>query len=136
MTFVFSLVLLLAAPQSAADLSKVDALGFDQVAALMSEGCEHGTVVEPSDAPFEGMPGEEYTACYRSDHTLLYKTATEDWIGWWHLSGSKESVAVCRGLDPRRVACRLVKKVDEQYYGVGASSGSVRYRFTIGAPPQ
>ena len=77
-----------------------------------------------------------YTACYRSDHTLLYKTATEDWIGWWHLSGSKESVADCRGLDPRRVACRLVKKVDEQYYGVGASSGSVRYRFTIGAPPQ
>ena len=136
MTLVFPLLLLLAAPDSAADLSKVAALGFDQVAVLMSKGCEHGTVVAPSDPRFEGMPGEEYTACYRSDHTLLYTTATEERVGWWHLSGTKEAVVVCRGSDPRQVACRLVKKAGDEFYGVGATSGTVRYRFTIGAPPK
>ncbi len=102
----------------------------------MSEGCEHGTVVAPSDERFEGKPGDSYTACYRSDHELIYTSDGEVLVGWWHLTGPKDAVALCRGSDPRRVACRVVKRAGDELFGVGVNSGAVRYRFTISKEPE
>ncbi len=112
------------------DLNGNEALAADEVRSLLTGRCEVGTVVSPSSG-FDGEAGQSYRACYLANNELRYTRGGKTWVGWWHLSGPEDAVGLCRGPDPARSNCRVLKRQGDTYYGVGASSGRVRYEFKL-----
>ena len=117
-----------AAGQSPDDLEGSEPVSLEEARALLEGRCEEGTVIAPSNR-FDGKAGETYRACYEPNHELHYERESKVYVGWWHFAGDKAEIAVCRGPDPRSANCRLLRKKGESYFGVGGSSGTLRYRF-------
>lgn len=115
-------------------------LKASEVAALLTEQLERGTLIKPTKPRIEGRAKTSYTAYYFANGRMLYeRDGSRKGAQLWQWRVDKRG-NLCRGpLSPPKRYCRAIEKLGNGHYrAVGYRSGKTRYEFFLrnGSPDE